>query len=221
MGPVHQFAGNLTRWARVIRFAAAALVVAVACDLVFGRPWRQHWGASPGEIARTMPGDDRVASPDEITTRAITIRARPDQIYPWLAQMGRGRGGLYSYDGLDRLFGVLDRPSAQQLLPQFQRLEPGDTIPVGGSAGWPVAIATPGKVLLLDVDERGTRVTWVFTLEPTASSTTRLVTRVRGRLPWSWAKPILLAVLDHAEFIMVRQQLLNLRERAERVAGTR
>jgi hypothetical protein len=188
-------------------------------DWVVGRNWRAHWGASPSEIAARMPGDTLVTDPDEITTRGITIRARPDQVWPWLAQMGRGRGGLYSYDWLDRLFGILDRPSAQSVLPEFQGLASGDTIPVGGGAAWPVALAKASEVLLIHVDESGVRVTWVFTLQARGTSETRLVTRVRGRFPDSWSKPIVTTMLDYAEFIMVRRQLLNLRERAERLAA--
>jgi hypothetical protein len=191
--------GHSAQWVRFVLLAAAIVVVAAAFDRLWGRPWRQHWGATPGEVARAMPGDDRLTMPDEVTTRAITIRARPEQVWPWLAQMGRGRGGLYSYDWLDQWFGVLDAPSATRVLPEFQQIAPGDTIPVGGSAGWPVAIAQPGETLLLDVNESGVRVTWVFTLEPVGAGATRLVTPT--------------------EFIMVRRQLLNLRERAERGSG--
>ena len=131
---------------------------------------------------------------------------------------GARRGGLYSDDWLDRICGVLDRPSAQTILPEFQRLSPGDTIPVGG-AGWPVAIARPNDVLLIHVEQPGAHVTWVFTLRAAGDHATRLVTRVRGRLPDSWSKPIAMIVLDYTEFIMARRQLLNLRERAELRAG--
>jgi hypothetical protein len=203
----------------IVMLVIAALLALAALDRMVGRPWRAHWGASPSEIVSPMPGDTLVMDPDEITTRAITIRARPDQVWPWLAQMGRGRGGLYSYDWLDRVFGVLDRPSAQSVLPQFQGLASGDTIPVGGGAAWPVALAKAGEVLLIHVEERGAHVTWVFTLRAQNTSETRLVTRVRAHLPDAWSKPIVTTMLDHAEFLMVRRQLLNLRERAERLAA--
>lgn len=194
------------------------LVLLLVAYVLLVRPWHRRWGATPAEVARPLPGDSLVAAPQEVTTRAITIRARPDQVWPWLAQMGRGRGGLYSYDALDRAFGVLDAPSARTLLPRFQRLAPGDTIPVGGSAGWPVAIADPNRTLLLNVNEAGARVTWVFVLTPVGSGGTRLVTRVRARLPAGWRSAIIGAVLDPAEFVMVRRMLLNLRDRAERLA---
>jgi len=182
------------------------------------RPWHQHWGATGEEVATALPGDSLVTDPHEVTTRAISIRAEPRDVWPWLAQMGRGRGGLYSYDGLDRLFGVLDGPSADSLLPAFRQLAAGDTIPVGGSAGWPVAIARPNELLLIHVREAGVHVTWAFALHPVSAKETRLVMRVRARLPRTWSTPFILAALDPAEFLMMRRQLIGIRNRAERLA---
>jgi hypothetical protein len=72
---------------------------------------------------------------------AVTVDARPEHIWPWLVQIGYQRGGLYSYDWLDRLFGFLDRPSAIRILPEFQNLAVGDRIPMGQGPSWPVAWA--------------------------------------------------------------------------------
>lgn len=198
--------------------AATGLAALLALYLAVVRPWHAHWGATSGEIARAMPGDSLVEHPLEVTTRAVTIDAWPAHVWPWLAQMGRGRGGLYSYDRLDRLFGVLDAPSADTLIPRFQEIRAGDTIPVGGSPGWPVAIARPNELLLLDVHQAGAHVTWAFVLDPVSPTRTRLIMRVRGRLPNSWMLPLQVAVLDPAEFLMVRRQLLGIRDRAERLA---
>ena len=86
-----------------------------------------------------MPGDGLVVDPTFSYTTAILINARPEHIWPWLVQMGYQRGGLYSYDWLDRLFGFLDRPSATQILPEFQHLAVGDAIPLRGAddGPWP------------------------------------------------------------------------------------
>lgn len=132
--------------------------------------------------------------------------------------MGNGRGGLYSYDWFDRLFGVLDGPSADSLLPSFQGLRAGDTIPVGGSTGWPVAIAIPNRYLLLDVNQAGAHVTWAFSLVPISATATRLVVQVRAQLPMNWKLPFVIALLDPAEFLMVRRQLVGVRDRAEALA---
>jgi hypothetical protein len=132
--------------------------------------------------------------------------------------MGKGRGGLYSYDWLDRVFGVLDAPSADTLIPRFQSIAAGDTIPVGGSLGWPVAMARPNELLLLDVRQAGAHVTWAVSVEPISPVQTRLIMRVWARFPRTWRLPLLVAVLEPAEFLMVRRQLIGIRERAERLA---
>lgn len=179
-----------------------------------------RWGATAAEVTRSMPGDSLVQDPLEVTTRAITIWARPAHVWPWLAQMGKGRGGLYSYDGLDRALGILDAPSADTLISRFRQIRAGDTIPVGGSPGWPVAISRPNELLLLDVHQAGAHVTWAFVLDSISPIRTRLIMRVRARLPATWGLPLQVAILDPAEFLMVRRQLMGIRDRAERLART-
>jgi hypothetical protein len=205
------------RWLRSA-FAATALVAFLILYVAFFRPWHTRWGATTDEISRTMPGDGLVQNPLEVTTRAITINAWPTHVWPWLAQMGKGRGGLYSYDWLDRVFGVLDAPSSDTLSTRFRVIRAGDTIPVGGGTGWPVAIAKPNELLLLDIRQAGAHVTWAFALDPISPTKTRLIMRVRARLPNTWRLPLQIAVLDPAEFVMVRRQLIGLRARAERLA---
>ena len=123
-------------------FIAYALVASAAALVAIywfvGRPGFASWGATGAALARTMPGDIGIVDPADANYRAtlaITIAARPEHIWPWLVQMGYRRGGLYSYDWLDRVFGYLDRPSATSLLPEFQRLNAGDEIPVGRAGG--------------------------------------------------------------------------------------
>jgi len=94
------------------------------------RRWYRYWGATDAEIEQAMLGDAEVPSATYKTTLAVTVDAPTADIWPWLVQMGYRRGGLYSYDWLDRLFGFLDAPSAEHVLPEFQRLEVGDVIPV-------------------------------------------------------------------------------------------
>ena len=92
----------------------------------FGR-----WGTTDEDLTRVMAGDAVIANPRHSATHALTVAAPTEDIWPWLVQMGYRRGGLYSYDCLDRLFGYLDRPSANRVLPEFQRLAVGDVIPLG------------------------------------------------------------------------------------------
>src|SRR5579864_9836850 len=104
------------------------------------RRWMGQWGSTADERARVMPGDAVIPHPTHVETQAVTVDAPPPEIWPWLVQLGSTRGGLYSYDWLDRLFGFLDRPSASRILPEFQQLAVGDRIEWGriphrGSAG--------------------------------------------------------------------------------------
>lgn len=206
------------RWIRAAFVTAAALIVGLGLYVGLFRPWHLRWGATSDEVRRAIPGDSLVQDPFEVTTRAITINAWPAHVWPWLAQMGKGRGGLYSYDWLDRIFGILDAPSSDTVMAGFQAIRAGDTIPVGGGPGWPVAIAKPNELLLLDIRQSGAHVSWAFLLDPISPTRTRLIMRVRARLPDGWQRPLLRGVLDPTEFLMVRRQLIGIRDRAERLA---
>ena len=150
-------------------------------------------------------------------TRAIAIDAPPAAVWPWLVQMGYGRGGLYTYDWLDERLGVLDRPSADSVLPQFQSLTVGDTIPIGNDPGWSVAALERERTLVFDIRRPRLHITWSFLLTPTAEGGTRLVLRYRGLAHHHLAELPFYAFLDVGEFIMTRKMLLGIKERAERL----
>ena len=121
---------------------------------LFVRPWHQRWGASEDEAARSLPGDDLIPAPAWAATHAITIDAPPEAVWPWLVQLGQGRGGFYTYDSLENLMG-LDMHSANRILPEHQTLKVGDLIPLApGGFGMPVATLEPGRTLLLHADTR-------------------------------------------------------------------
>lgn len=191
----------------------------IAAYLLLVRPWGLRWGATDEEIDRPMPGDTVVGAPSYDTTKAITVDAPPEAIWPWLVQLGRGRGGLYSYDALDRLFGFLDAPSAQEILPQFQELHAGDAIPMS-PADWPVQFVEPGRVLVLGdrIGEDGGGWSWAFGLYPVGDGRTRLVSRNRVRTPGGIVWRVAMLVIDAAALVMTRQMLVNLKGRAERLA---
>jgi hypothetical protein len=200
------------------------MMVALACGVVlvvlYGlaiRPWFLRWGATDTEIVRVMPGDVR-PPPPYVTTLAVTIDAGPKQIWPWLVQMGHRRGGLYSYDWLDRLFGFLDRPSATVLLPEFQRLAVGDEIPIGRGSGFPVRAIVPRQALVLGGESDGTAWVWQFGLYPLDGGRTRLVSRSTVRVPATIGAWLMLRVLEPAAFIMTRRMLIGLKSRAEALA---
>ena len=196
--------------------AVGAYCAALAVYLVAVRPWLLRWGASDDEVRRECPGDRAVAEPHTVSTRAVTIRARPDQIWPWLAQMGTGRGGLYSYDWLDRLFGYTGAPSSDDILPQFQNLAVGDAVPLGRGPSWPVIVADRNAALV--VEPVAGEVSWAWTLQIIDASTTRLVSRVRLRLERQVLLLAFAPAVDLPWFLMERQMLRGIKRRAERLA---
>lgn len=203
------------------RIAGGLAVAGVAgvAGYMLVRPKLLNWGARHDEIERALPGDELVPNATYVSTRAVTIEATPADVWPWLAQMGYKRGGLYSYDWLDRVFGYLDAPSADVVLPELQGLKAGDTIPLGRGPSWPVRVAEPDRALVLE--PVAGRITWSFALVPISDVATRLVTRVRSAKPASVQERITMAVMDPAAFVMTRGMLLGIKRRAEALENAR
>jgi hypothetical protein len=103
--------------------------------------------ATPLEANRPLPGDDLIREPIASLTHAITIRCSPDQVWPWLAQMGAGRAGWYSYDFIDNG----GKPSAERIIPELQHVEVGFILPwlPGATDGFNILACDPGRSLVL------------------------------------------------------------------------
>jgi hypothetical protein len=186
----------------------------LAAPLIRGRHLR--WGATDDEVTACLPGDDRLTDPDYVATRAVTIAAPPERVWPWLVQVGRGRAGFYSDDLLDN--GAV--PSAQEIEPALQRLEIGQWVPmaekISPRTAFRVAeVRVPHELLWHKPDS-----TWAWALRPTGHGGTRLVTRIRAeherRHCGTWLASLLL--LEVGDYPMQRRMLLHLRERSERPA---
>ncbi len=106
--------------------SALGSIAASAMYLRLIRPRQLRWGADDDEVMRRLPGDDDVPRPTFNATRAVTIAARPAEIWPWLIQIGVTRAGWYSYDLLDNL----GRHSAERIIPEFQHMAVGQVIPL-------------------------------------------------------------------------------------------
>ena len=200
------------------------LIVAITLVVLYWFPvrrWMARWGATSADLNRVMAGDGLLADPLTYSgTMAVVVNARPEHVWPWLVQMGYQRGGLYSYDWLDRLFGFLDRPSATEILPEFQRLAVGDKVPLGRGPSWPVAVLEPGRALVLDMRNlSGMDWVWQFGLYPLDDTRTRVVSRSRARARnvFMW---LMTLAIEPAGFLMTRRMLLGLKERAEALAAT-
>ena len=209
-----------SRWKSLAVGAGVAGSIALPAYYLLVRRWHARWGATDEEVERAMPGDDLVEHPWDVTTRAITMRATPADIWPWLLQMGYQRGGLYSNDWIDKVMGVLDEPSSWEILPEFQHLEAGDVIPIGGSGpDWPVKSVEPYKSLVLDIRDEGIDISWSFGLYELDEEHTRFVLRIRIRVAPLMQVISLLPILDFGSFLMVRWMLLGIKARAESLAA--
>ena len=144
------------------------------------RPFYSNWGATAEEINHTWPGDDMAPNPRLVTTWAVTIEAPPEDIWPWLVQIGQGRGGWYSYELLENLAGC-QMETADHILPEHQNLQVGDEIIMHPSAPViPVAAIEPNRALIIGgrIDEQTANIQ-SFILDEQDDSTTRLLLRTR------------------------------------------
>lgn len=190
---------------------AIAVVTVVFFSLY--RPWHLKWGATREDLARSMPGDEIVHRPVFNATRVVTINARPQDIWPWIVQIGFGRAGWYSIDLLDNL----GRHSSERIVPELQHIKVGDLVPLGPgeSSGMFVKEFALNRSILWWTGKDG-QTTWAWGLYPTSGGASRLVTRVRT--PFSWREPISavwLLLTEVADFPMMRKCLLGIKHRAE------
>jgi hypothetical protein len=195
--------------------AAAASTAAYA---LLVRKWQLGFGATVEEILRPMPLDDRVEHPNHVTNRAITIRAAPEAIWPWLAQIGElPRGGFYSYVTVERIL-KMKVANADAILPEFQNPRVGEALDRSG--GLIVQAVEPNRYIVLGPEPQpDLRVTWALALYPAKDSTTRLVSRCRAWLRPAIRKLFWFPLLDAGQLLMERKMLLEIRKRVERSAG--
>lgn len=203
-------AGGSRRMLAEVADVVTALPLLLTAPLY--RRWHLRWGATQAEAQAAMPGDDLVPVSHFTATRAITIGARPSEVWPWLTQVGYGRAGFYSYDLLDNL----GRPSATAIMPQWQRAGVGDV--AAPMASHP----TPSTSFRVTDTEPQARLvwakpdsTWAWTLAPVAPGRTRLVTRIRQRYQLTPAGLLTIILAEFGDFAMMRKMLLGIKSRAE------
>lgn len=181
------------------------------------RPRAARWGATDDEVDRSLPGDAVVPGRAYVATRAITIQAAPDDVWPWIVQMGSGRGGWYALDRLDN-GGV---PSADEIIPHLQDLQVGDLIPMvpGKEVGPRVLEIESGRRMLWATDDE---FTWEWVLEPREGGRTRLISRIREQYPPLLSRKMLYAlVASTGDVVMNWTQLKRIKRRAERLARSK
>jgi hypothetical protein len=196
--------------ARQVRDVIADVPRSLTAPLL--RSWHLHWGASPAEVAERMPGDDLFPRAQYRSTRAITIVAPPDEVWPWLVQVGCLRAGWYSDDLLDDLA----HPSAREIVPELQDLQVGRWLPMA---------PTPSATSAFVVDSfqaprwmlwRTPSSSWAWRLVPLPDGRTRLVTRLHAVYDWRHFSTVLwMPLMEFGDFPMMRRMLRGIRERAE------
>jgi len=196
----------------------------VAAYQIYGRPRIRNWGSHAGEVRRALPGDDLVENPEVRTTRAITLGAPPDAVWPWIVQMGQQRAGFYSYDALERIAG-LRIENADRIHPEWQDVEVGEKMYLSPSAAMIVVETVPNEAFVLFREapvpgwDRPMRWSWAFVLQPLGADRTRLMvrTRVSGQPsgPVAW---VLEAPMELLHFVMERGMLQGLKQRVETAA---
>lgn len=193
----------------------AILAVLVIAALM---PWMDSWGATSEEIRASLPGDELVPSPRYVYNRAVTVNAAPEDIYPWLVQMGAERGGMYSYAWFETNILRCELINADRIHEEWQGLQVGDKVKMcpgdWGPPAYEVALLEPDRAVVLGHQENGNwSDIWQFILVPQTDGTTRLLARGREAKTgafWDVIRP--------GQFVMEREMLLGIKERAEAMA---
>ena len=227
---------------RAVQVAGAVLGAVAFGRWAVGRlrPWQLTWGASAQEAAGRLPGDGFVPSADLVATRAISIAAPPEQVWPWIAQLGQQHGGFYSYDRLENLAGCRIH-SADEVVEAWQDVRVGDALHLHPEVALEVARVEPGRALVVrgavpvagslsrtvatDVNAPSAvpsaappptppyDFSWAFVLR-TEQGGTRLLVRER----YGYLRPSAAALVEPlalVSFVMTQRMLRGIRDRAE------
>src|SRR5512133_1012592 len=202
---------------KIIGIFFAAIVIGVLA-VVLLMPWMDRWGASVDEISASLTGDELVPSPRYVYNRAVTVNATPEQIYPWLVQMGAAKGGMYSYSWFETNMLRCELINADRIHEEWQDLKVGDKVKMcpgtWGPPAYEVALIDPNRAIVLGHQANGQwSDVWQFVLVPQEDGSTRLIIRGRNTLTgmlWDLIRP--------GEFVMMRGMMLGIKDRAESLA---
>jgi hypothetical protein len=183
------------------------------------RHWHLRWGATDEEVRGSMPGDEIVPNPSFNATRAITIDAPPELVWPWIVQMGYRRAGFYTYALLDNA----GYESADRVLEEYQPPKIGDWMPmakqVNKTTAFRVKAFALNEWLLWEKPDS----TWAWKLIPLDGGRTRLVLRLKAR--YAWERPVsailTLVLLEFGDFPMMRRVLKGIKVRAQQMSAAR
>ncbi len=180
------------------------------------RPGQLHWGATLEEIASSLPGDGLVPNPTFKATRAITINGTPEEIWPWLVQMGYGRAGFYGYDLLENLGSPTGIRSADHIVPELQKLAVGDPLPIFPGATMQVQALDRNRAFVWVGGPSYSSMNFTWVLIPLDAHHTRLISRVQFRHVWNnLFQAGQIAFTEFLDHLAIRKILLGIKGRVE------
>ena len=201
-----------------VRGFLVALAAVAAADLTylgFIRPWQVHWGATSDEAIRPMPGDDITGSSARCTTRAVTVQAPAEQVWPWLTQPGYGQAGWYSYHWP----GNGGQPGIGQTGPEPGQLGSRDPARMMPACGFEVVQVEDGHYFVARTPDQ--TMSWCLDLEPLDQHSCRLISRWRAKWLAVPASAPWVAMSDPGSFTTEHRMLLKIKTRAEHAAPPR
>jgi hypothetical protein len=191
------------------KISLGVITMLVLAHALIVRPYYMHWGTTKSETNMALPGDSLINKLCVVSTRAITIQAPPSCIWPWLLQLGQGRGGYYTYEWLENLFAT-EMKNADSIVPALQKVKVGDSIYFHRAMPpAQVAMIIPGKTFVLTGG-------WTFSLQPVSANTTRLIVRYPSfPLINTLDKLYYYPIFEPAHFIMESGMMMGIKGRSE------
>ncbi len=210
------------RTSLMVTIGAFLIILAAFAAYTFAvRPWFLNWGTTPQERGQALLGDDAWIGGAVTGTRAVTIQATPEKVWPWLVQIGQDRAGFYSYTWLENLV-LADIHNTFEVRPAWQGREAKDLVRAAkpgylfgllkdkdSTTGWRVPFVAPGRSMTLKY--------WgTFAIEPTGTGETRFFARSRSEpLPGVFGRLIGFWVLDPVHFVMEKKMMTEIKRLAE------
>jgi hypothetical protein len=190
------------------------LIGIVVVVMILLTPWMDRWRSTLEERAAVLPGDEFLKNPSRTVNRAVTIKASPAQIFPWIVQLGADKSGMYSYTWLERLVGC-KMAKVEAIRPEWQNLREGDLMKMcaGEFAPPPYTVVQviPNQAVVYGHKEKEEWVElWQFLLIPQVDGSTRLVTRTRTNMVGGMWE-----VFNRIAFFMERKMLLTIKGLSE------
>ncbi|MGB5319416.1 hypothetical protein [Eudoraea sp.] len=213
------------------------LIILTAYLTFFLKPLRDRWGMSRKEASSLFPGDYIVPQPKSEFIHALEINAPASFVWPWIAQIGQGKGGFYSYEALENMVG-LKIYNADKILAEFQQPQIGDLISFGPKDAYPIVICEPGKYMAIenwyDLNKNSVynqalespinylHLSWLWMVGSIDENRSRFISRNRVDFSPSFKNNLMFGPLgEPIVFAMDRKMCYGIKRRAENLYRTK